>query len=41
MLHEDRDDAEEAKARIDAYACGGVCMRRHRVVDLREIGGAG
>jgi hypothetical protein len=36
ILFEDRTAAEAAKAGIDAYACGGSCIRRHRIVDLGE-----
>ena len=36
QLYETRPAAEDAKATIDATACGGACIRDHRVVDLRD-----
>lgn len=34
QLYPTRGEAEQAKALIDKYACGGVCQRRHRVLHL-------
>lgn len=34
MLYATAAEAEEAKAIIDASACGGRCSRRHEVIQL-------
>jgi hypothetical protein len=34
QLYPTRDEAEAAKRFIDRYACGGVCLRWHRVLHL-------
>jgi hypothetical protein len=36
QLYETEAEARQAKATIDATACGGACIRDHRVVDLRN-----
>ena len=30
-----RDEAEKTKKAIDETACGGMCCRRHRVVEMK------
>jgi hypothetical protein len=39
ILYGTRAEAEDAKALIDKYACGGGCSRQHRVVELSRDGG--
>jgi hypothetical protein len=31
-----REEAEKAKAGIDAYACGGACVKNHWIEDLAQ-----
>lgn len=40
MLHETRAEAEESLDQVNATRCGGACVGRHYVIDLRTIGGA-
>src|SRR5262245_29027512 len=40
MLHQTREQAEQAKAGIDNLACGGRCHRAHRIMSLADEGEA-
>ena len=35
-LHDNPTSAEEAKALIDHTACGGMCSRRHEIVEITD-----
>lgn len=37
VLHWTQDEAVASKLTIDATACGGACVRMHRVVDIRTL----
>jgi hypothetical protein len=41
ILHPTEARAEDAKALIDRFACGGGCSRQHRVVEVVRDGGRG
>lgn len=34
-LHETLERAEEVKAEIDRFGCGGRCIRSHKIMDLK------
>ncbi len=35
-LWKTRDEAEEQKKFIDETGCGGLCTRKHEIIDLRN-----
>ncbi len=39
ILFPDRGEAEQAKQLVDRTRCGGACVGRHEVIDLRTLAG--